>query len=370
MVRLMATSTVQPDSRTVEPASPSADPSAAASVSGSSKVRDPFYDNVKYLAIVLVVAGHAIEALRDVPAARTFYLFLYMFHMPVFIIVAGYFSRRFPSSPDKVRKLITQLVVPFIVFQLVYELLARFVGGSDVNLTLLDPYFLVWFLLALCAWRLSAPVWLRIRWPLAVAVAISLVAGLQDLPGVLETGRVLSLLPFFVLGMLCKPEYFVYLRRRGVRVLAVVVLVGGLVVASWAQSRMSMEWIFWRRSNDYLGVDNLTGTAMRMGMLACATILSAAFFAVVPSRRMWFTSLGAVTMYVYLLHGIPVKLSTYLGWYDHPALHSNLGVAAVALAGIVLALLLSTPPVRAVTHWAIEPGMKWAFRPRRRTPGS
>ncbi|MFD2079788.1 acyltransferase family protein [Actinopolymorpha cephalotaxi] len=333
------------------------------------KTRDPFFDNAKYIAIVLVVAGHAMEALRDVPVGKALYLFLYMFHMPVFIIVSGYFSRRFPYSKNKARKLITQLLVPYVIFQIVYLLLGRFVGGRDVNPTLLDPYFLVWFLLALFAWRLSTPVWLRIRWPLLVAVLISLAAGLQELPGVLETGRILSLLPFFVLGMMLKPEHFAYLRRRWVRILAVPVLAGGLVVAYWAQTRMSVEWVFWRRSNGYLGVDNLTGTAMRVGMLVCATTLSAAFLALVPSKKTWFTALGAITLYVYLLHGIPVKVADYLGGYDHPALHTTLGVLAVAVAGVLLAGLLSTPPVRAAVRWAVEPKLDWAFRSRPRGLG-
>ena len=327
------------------------------------KIRDPFYDNAKFIAIVLVVAGHAIEELRDVPGARAVYLFLYMFHMPVFIIVAGYFSRGFPSSSDKVRKLITQLVVPFVVFQLAYMALARLVGDRDIHITLLDPYFLVWFLLALFAWRLSTPVWHRLRWPLGIAAGISVLAGMQDLPGVLETGRVLSLLPFFVLGLNLRAEHFELLRRPMVRVLAAGVLAGGLAVSFVAAPRMSLEWAYWRRSNDYLGVDDLTGTAMRVGMLVAATVLSAAFLAVVPRTRRWFTGLGMATLYVYLLHGIVVKLATYLGWYDHWFLHTNAGVLAVAAAGVALALLLSTGVVRRATRWAVEPRLSWAFHP-------
>ncbi|WP_202805887.1 acyltransferase family protein [Actinopolymorpha alba] len=353
-------------SAATKPVSQSAAAPEPAQGARSVKTRDPFYDNAKFLAIVLVVAGHAIEALRDVPSARAVYLFLYMFHMPVFIVIAGYFSRGFPSSSDKVRKLLTQLVVPFVIFQLAYMALAKVVGGRDVNLTLLDPYYLVWFLLALFAWRLSTPVWHRIRWPLGVAVAISVVAGLQDLPGVLETGRVLSLLPFFVLGLTLRPEHFEFLRRPAIRALAVPVMLGGLVVAYWAAPRMSMEWVFWRRSNDYLAVDDLTGTAMRLAMLMAAIILTGAFLTLVPTRRTWFTALGTTTMYVYLLHGVPVKLSGYFGWYDHPVLHTTLGAVAVGVAGVGLALLLSTPPVRRLARWAVEPRMAWAFQPRDR----
>jgi fucose 4-O-acetylase-like acetyltransferase len=302
--------------------------------------------------------------LRDVPAARAGYLFLYMFHMPVFIIIAGYFSRGFPSSSDKVRKLITQLLVPFVVFQVAYMGLARLVGGENVDLTLLDPYFLVWFLLALFAWRLSTPVWHRLRWPLGIAVGISVLAGIQELPGVLETGRILSLLPFFVLGLLLRPQHFEMIRRPAVRVAAALVMVCGLAVAWFAAPRMSDEWVLGRQSNDFLGVDDLTGTAMRLGMLVCATVLAAAFLALVPRGRTWFSGFGTVTLYVYLLHGLPVKISEYAGWYDRPALHTVGGVVAAGSMGVVLALLLSMPVVRTLTGWAVEPRLAWAFRAR------
>jgi fucose 4-O-acetylase-like acetyltransferase len=339
-------------------------PTVPATQAPPVKRRDPFFDNAKFVAIVLVVAGHAIESLRDVPIARSVYLFLYMFHMPVFIIVAGYFSKGFPSSSDKVRKLITQLLVPFVVFQLAYMALASIMGGRHVNITLLDPYFLVWFLLALVAWRLSTPAWQRLRWPLPIATGISVLAGMQDLPGVLETGRVLSLLPFFVLGLQLRPEHFEWLRRPGVRALAALVMLGGLAMSWFAGPHMSLEWAMWRRSNELLHVDDLTGTAMRMAMLICATILSAAFLSLVPSQRRWFTRLGTATLYVYLLHGVPIKIGDYTGWYEQAWLHTNLGVLATALAAVVLALLLATPVVRRCTRWAVEPRMTWAFRSR------
>jgi hypothetical protein len=61
-----------------------------------------------------------------------------------------------------------------------------------------------------------------------------------------------------------------------------------------------------------------------------------------------------------------VKMADYAGLYDHPALHSVLGVAAAGSAGVVLALVLSTPVVRRLTGWAVEPKMTWAFRSRQR----
>ncbi|WP_460526466.1 acyltransferase family protein [Flindersiella endophytica] len=325
------------------------------------KTRDPFFDNAKFLAIVLVVAGHAIEPLRDVPAAHALYLFLYMFHMPVFILIAGYFSKGFPSSSDKVRKLVTGLLVPFVIFQLAYVLYAR-LAGRDADLTLLDPYYLAWFLLALFAWRASTPLWKRVRWPVAIAVAISVLAGTQELVDSLSLGRILSLLPFFVVGLCLKPEHFQLLRRRAVRIAAVPVFAGGVAMAFWAHTRMSLDWIFWRNDNDYLAVDDLIGSAMRIGMLACAGLLVAAFLALVPAKHYWFSKLGSRTLYVYLLHGFVVKGAIYLGLLDSRWLHSLWGIALVATSGAVLALLLSANIVRRLTRWAVEPSMRWVFR--------
>ena len=75
--------------------------------------RDPFLDNAKYLAIILVVGGHLIEGLRDVAYAHALYFFVYLFHMPLFIVVSGYLSRNFTFSGGKARKLITGLGSPW-----------------------------------------------------------------------------------------------------------------------------------------------------------------------------------------------------------------------------------------------------------------
>ncbi|YCK41954.1 acyltransferase family protein [Actinomadura sp. ATCC 39365] len=60
--------------------------------------RDPFFDNAKYLAIVLVVCGHLIEDQRDAPLAHALYFYVYVFHMPLFIVLSGYLSRNFTFS--------------------------------------------------------------------------------------------------------------------------------------------------------------------------------------------------------------------------------------------------------------------------------
>ncbi|MBQ1000441.1 hypothetical protein [Streptomyces sp. RK62] len=60
--------------------------------------RDPFLDNTKYLAVLLVAAGHAWEPLREGSRAVTaLYTLVYAFHMPVFALISGHLSRHFDA---------------------------------------------------------------------------------------------------------------------------------------------------------------------------------------------------------------------------------------------------------------------------------
>ena len=329
--------------------------------------RDPFFDNAKFLAIVLVVAGHSIVDLRDVRIAHALYLFVYTFHMPVFIVITGYFSRNFTFGGGKARKLITNLGVPYVVFETAYSTYHWAVGHAKFEISVLDPYYLTWFLMALFLWRLSTPVWQQIRWPVAAAVVLSLLSATTHLPDELEMSRTLGLLPFYVLGLMLRPEHFEMLKRGRARVLGAVTLVAAFAFTVFvADPHMSTEWVYWRHGNAAMHVNDLVGSGVRLGLLAGAAVLVAAFLTVVPAQRTWFTGLGGATLYAYLLHGFATKLVDYMGWYDTPFLHTYAGVAATALAGAMLATFLCTPPVRRVMRWALEPDMSWAFVPLRR----
>jgi fucose 4-O-acetylase-like acetyltransferase len=348
------------------PTTPTTTPTTPTTPGRPAKTRDPFFDNTKFLAIVLVVAGHAIEPLRDTREAHALYLFVYMFHMPVFIIITGYFSRGFTFSSGKARRLITNLAVPYVIFETAYSVFRWAAGGKDFEISLLAPVWLTWFLMAAFFWRLSTPVWQQLRWPVSIAILIALLSGMNDLPRTFEMHRTFGLLPFFVIGLKLEPAHFALLRRPACRLAAGVVLVAGLAVAFAVHHHMSIEWAYWRHGNDYLGVSELTGTAMRLGMLGASLLLSAAFLALVPTRVTWYSGLGAATLYAYLLHGFVVKLATYEHWYDAGWLHGPAGVAAVAALGVPLTIALTQPVVRKRLRWAVEPTLSWAFTPLRR----
>jgi fucose 4-O-acetylase-like acetyltransferase len=329
------------------------------------KRRDAFFDNAKYLAIVLVAVGHAWEPLRDDSrAAAALYIALYTFHMPAFIVISGYFSRSFDASPGRIRRLVTGVAVPYVIFEVAYSLFKRWADDDPGHpISLLDPWYLTWFLIALFVWRLTTPLWKVVRRPLPIALAIAALASVSpDIGDDLDLQRVLQFLPFFVLGLSLKPEHFQLVRRREVRLLAVPVFAGALAVAYWAAPQMNAAWFYRRDSAQELAAPGWTGAVMTLALFGCSVVLVACFFAWVPGRRMWFTALGAGTLYGYLLHGFLAKGSRFWDWYDHDWLHQPLGEIAVTIVAAVLITVLCTPPVQRLFRFSMEPEMRWAFK--------
>ncbi|KOV94679.1 acyltransferase family protein [Streptomyces sp. NRRL B-3648] len=346
------------------PRTPLSAPEPRSKADSPGRQRDSFFDNAKYLAIVLVAMGHSWEPLKgDSRILEGVYTVVYAFHMPAFIIVSGFFSRSFDMRPDRLKRLITGVVVPYVLFETAYPLFKNAVTGSHEEISLLDPWYLTWFLVALFVWRLTTPVWKLVRWPLPVALGIAMLATVSpNIGDDLDLQRVLQFLPYFVLGLCMKPEHFHLVRRRWVRVVSVPVFAAALAVGWWAVPRMNTGWFYHRDSAQELGAPWWCGPVMTLAMMGCSLVLTACFFAWVPRRRMWFTALGAGTLYGYLLHGFLVKFGDYRGWFEHPWLHRPLGEITVTLLAGAAVTLLCTGPVRRVFRFAMEPRMEWAFR--------
>lgn len=341
-------------------------PRATAPAPAPTRKRDPYFDNVKYLAIVLVAVAHAWEPVMDGSrATRALYMIVYAFHMPAFILVSGYFSRNFDMTAPKVKRLITGVVVPYVLFETAYSLFKRYADDSpDMAISLVDPFFLTWFLIALFIWRVTTPIWLSLRHPLPVALAIAALASISpEIGDDLDLQRVLQFLPFFVLGLLLKPEHFQLVRRREVRLLSVPLFAGALLFAYWIAPHMQLGWLYRANSAQEMGAPWWSGAVMTLAMFGCALALTIGFLAWAPGGARWFTVLGAGTICGYLLHGFLIKGAGYAGLFDrHAWLSDPVGLVVASLAAAAAVTLMCTPQVGRALKWATEPELSWAFR--------
>ncbi|CAM5326140.1 membrane protein [Streptomyces spiroverticillatus] len=329
-----------------------------------NKGRDAYFDNAKYLAIVLVAVGHSWPlVLSGSRTTEALYMWVYVFHMPAFILISGYFSRSFDMKPRKLMRLVSSVVVPYVVFQTAYAVFFGVMEGERAPVRMLSPWFLMWFLMALFFWRLLTPLFMAVRWPVVLALLIAAAASaVPDIDQQLSAQRVLQFLPFFVLGLRLRPEHFRLVQRWKVRWAAVPVCVLSLVFLYWAAPRTQLDWVYRNHGAQEMDQPWWVGVLMTYAMFAAALVLTACFLAWVPRRRMWFTSLGAGTIGGYLLHGFVIRYAEYAGWAETYHLDTPAGRVVVTLCAVVLVTVLCTPVVRRVLKPVTEPDLGWAFQ--------
>jgi len=334
--------------------------------------RIPFWDNARFGCVVLVVMGHAIQRQTlDSDNALTLYLFVYAFHMPAFAIISGYFSKASPPSTRGMRRVITDFVIPYVIFETIWSLVKWLVEGRPAfNPT--EPSWTLWFLLALAIFRLVLPYLVLLRWPLLWAVLLSVGVGyLANVDSTFSLSRAIGILPFFVLGWLLRQwDVVEWWRRLGTAVWAWRALAAG-VFATWlavvvvnVQAFRAFDlqyWFFYDDSYRDLGEGTWWAGLLRLAFIVVATVLSAAFFMLIPRRETFFSAFGQATMYVYLLHSFvlyPLRESGVLR-ADHA---SATWLLTMVFASTAIAIVLSSPVVRRLFRPLVEPKPRWLFR--------
>ena len=106
--------------------------------------RDFRIDGIKLFLIVLVTLGHALEACISNPISNRLYSAIYLFHMPAFILVSGYYAS--VSSKDKLIKKIIAFIETFLVIMIPQCL---FFGRIT---PLFNPENSGWYLLSMIFW--------------------------------------------------------------------------------------------------------------------------------------------------------------------------------------------------------------------------
>lgn len=287
------------------------------------------------------------------------YKWIYSFHMPAFVVVTGYLSRSYRGSPRQVRALVSGILVPYLVFQVIVRVEPWLLFGEPLHLNIFTPGWSAWFLLALFAWRLLVPVLQRLRFPVLASVLVVLASVLAGgLSQSLSAARTISYLPFFALGLAMTPENLERFKRVArlplTRVVALVyvVAVGVLmyVFSAWVKSGWFMMSVLSAIEGDLSSTQHVL---MRIAILAFTTSMTIAILILIPQREMFFSKMGAVTLTVCLLQSgtllIPRHfLERWDGW-------SAPTVLLLMVVGVVYTFVLASRPVQYLTKWIVDP---------------
>ena len=348
--------------------------SAPSTTTAPTKRRVPFWDNARFAAVTLVVIGHGIQRLTPTDdTAMALYLFIYAFHIPAFAIISGYFSASGPPTVRGMKRVLTDILLPYIIMETIWTIVQWLVEGKqEFNPT--KPSWTLWFLLALGIFRLVLPYLALLRWPLLWSVALSIgVAYLPNIDSTFSLSRTFGLLPFFVLGWKLREWNLVERWRLDERVnwwlrggaLALFAAWLAVVIAFIEPFRaVNLRfWFFYLDSYSDLGNDEWWAGLVRLGFIVLGVALSFAFLLLVPRSTSWITPLGQGTMYVYLLHSFvlyPFRESGIL----RGELWSPWVLILVVIGCIGVSIVLALPVIRRIFRPLVEPKPAWLFRDR------
>ncbi|WP_394278609.1 acyltransferase family protein [Microbacterium sp.] len=333
--------------------------------------RVPIWDNARAACILLVVLGHAVQRLTyDSDIALGLYFLIYAFHMPAFALISGYFSKSDPPGRRQMTRVLTDIVLPYVIFEGLWTITKFLVEGeADPNLT--QPSWTLWFLLALAIFRLVLPYLALLRWPLLWTVIISLSVGyLPNVDSTLSLSRTLGLLPFFTLGWwlghhkVLERHGLLKRRRLSVRLGAAAVF-GAAAFACWffveeLDAMNLRQWLFYDDSYAAIGATDWWAGGVRLLLMLVALILSVCFLALIPRGQYRWTAIGRYTMYVYLLHSFvlyPFRESGILRDLEPTWLF----LPIVVVLSVAVTVLLASRPVRTLFRPIVEPRPGWLF---------
>lgn len=317
-------------------------------ITQTDRQREYLFDNYKVLLIILVVIGHFIEPnYEQNPFLYELKWGIVAFHMPAFIFISGYFSKKIPSA----KKMISGLIIPYFVYEILYYLLYTFILDKETGLYFTRPKFSLWYLMALFAWRILAPFVQKIPGKFVLSIAAGLLIGLTNLDNFLSIPRIVFFFPFFLAGLNFDSSRLTRFRNRK-GYIGALTLLGALAVFLFTDERhdsLTPQIFYGRYSYHDLELGNLEGILIRILCYAVSFLLIYLFMLVLPTEKKSYSYLGERTMAIYIFHGFIYSCLKY-GSSALSSVESNL--ESILLLGFCLFLVwfLSRKPFVAVTN--------------------
>ena len=308
-----------------------------------------YFDNLKAALIFLVVIGHVFELFysRLIDMA---YIFIYVFHMPLFIFVSGYFAKYSP------KKLLFYLVPLYFLFQLLYILFAiHALGLTWPIIQFTTPHWIMWYLLALIVWISFVPILEMFKGKRALLVilasfTIGVLAGFEVTLGYyLSLSRIFYFLPFFVLGFYSKrlKDFPRMVSGWHVRLVFGVLTAGIAFLVYRYYSVIDVRWLWAAFSYQRLEATGYN-FLIRLAKYVCAVIVSIFAMSMMPKDKWFFSYIGKNTLQVFLIHGFVIMLMREMDiMYFIPGGVMTLGftVAVSILIVLVLSSGLFSPAI-------------------------
>lgn len=336
--------------------------------------RDPWLDNIKGILVILVVIGHMTASMvQSSHTIEIIYKLINCFHMPCFMFLTGYMSKRRIREKDY-GNVITRLFLPYLNAQFMLcafcslypNAMEQLSGQSAVRFTWLLPGYHLWYLFAMVVFCFVAPSlvekfdkhpWLL----LTLAFLCSILVGYGSEVIYLRITKNIAYFPLFLIGYYFRKEWMYQLRDKiSLKIAALGAIALWLFLMIRYNDRVFVN--VFPMSKSYAAYpepfDGVYPVIARCVYLFGSLIVGWAFMSLVTKRKTIFTRVGQYSLYVYILHGFFVIWLRTFSKYTfaiYPNINTPWEKVIFLLGGVVLSFILASPPVVKVFRPIFEP---------------
>lgn len=323
---------------------------------GTMEQRIAKWDNLKFWMILCVVTGHVIYQFHGTSfETDALYLFIYSFHMPVFMFVAGLFSKN--AVKEKRYELIVEYLAIYVIMKFT-ETLGNYIATGKSSFHFLWESGPAWFALAMAVFLFVTMLLKDYRPPviLALAVMIGCFAGLDTHFGDhFASMRICVFYPVFLAGFYMEPKAFdlsnlTKTNRIIVKAasLAVLVIVCFLAFRYFGDSKVLIRLFKGKYEYAEMGM-RLDGVVWRMLCYAFWGVMIPAVIFLTDGKERIYTWLGSRSMSVFIWHNLAIAIvirATGLRRILMVNMPNYYLIGAVCIAGVITVLTAYLPGFR------------------------
>ena len=272
------------------------------------KPRSFYWDNCKGFLIILVVFAHFLIGLQGQYDMTTVIVnTIYMFHMPAFVFVSGYFSKKDNACS---LKSILLLGVAYFLYTAGFIIFNLCWGINEISLTY--PYYSAWYILALIVWRILTPYLVKIRGIVFILTAFSVFSVFwTEFDLKYSIVKIISFYPFFIAGYILQPDTVKQLRKMAANkriLIGIVLLCLATACGIFAARKFGISVQDLIPNHYTVQGQGLRPAFARLAILVTASLcIVAMLFISVEKQIPLLTRVGKNSLAVYLLHR-PVTL--------------------------------------------------------------
>ncbi|SDS31609.1 Fucose 4-O-acetylase [Brevibacterium siliguriense] len=308
-------------------------------------------DRAKGILIFLVVLGHLLARTSpwESPILGAPMYFIYMFHMPAFVFLAGITAK----SNKLAERVLTYFVLLATVLPLMWGWMWLF--GLNPDYDFLRPFWYTWFLLSMAWWMITVPFIERFpRTMLVASLVVGLFGGLLPiLDTELSAARTMAFWPFFVIGKLYGRQIIDWAGSLAIWQKLCLSAAALAAVGYFFLDQVDHNWLYGSLNFAHFDVSVPEGVGLRLIVDIGSVLLTLALLSWLSNTKDTIATIGKNSLAIYILHGFVVRGLQPVLDDSRDVLHDAVVLLiCVALAVAWTGLLAWSPFERALRWWS------------------